>query len=1299
MATIYSNRNDGVGSHTTVDPNVTTTWAGGVVPADADTVYVVGRRTQINQGAFAKWTGTRTITVDATANFASSGFFYVNTDGGEIVKVNYTGTTSTTFTGCSVDETDSFYKWNSGQSIPDNAYVHNPAYIIEVSAGQTFECDILIIQEGGWFFVNGGTLKVNNYIAVRDGRIVGRGNGTIIISRPAGTTAASTIGDFVGENYPISVIDIDGGEVRTHAATSTEITKGAVSVNVTGVTNGAFAVGDEIAIYGVDDYRRRNVGYTGYRDASASFRDMDEGFDVCGVNGNTLYLAMRNGAVGTVKAVETVSTQKVVEVAPDSVYFNAGDKVVINNVGYTIDKVEDSEFLLYDYDFTNPATSLSDFWVDDPTHIYSGQWSIESGIGLKNTSTSYRELIHKYLWTREVIIEAEMSPLSGYSTGTRGTAAFGLCAAYDPSFRGGHRGYDSFKSDYLSIDDVNQDFTYYIRSMSNYNNNRQDRVTAVLNATRTAASYKVVSRRAKTVVYFNGEEFTEEFRRDGHYQGLVGLYSNGNTNFRCRRLTIKAATQKLYITTADSIAVDSKVYQSGADHHHPIGSKVVKLASINTGNGSHADLAFAFRGQRGNGEWPQIIQVNGTNATNTSLPYVHNHDTNVDYYYNLGETSSAVSMTIDLGSQKTFTHVSFIPRLNETSGYYGYNGVAVYGSNDLSSWTTLYGPTNDTKKWYGGGGSYNRMAFYPTGTASYRYVKFETGGDQGGALRNRYTNIGVHDFSEGYTIDLNNASDFNIGDKITVMTDGGYSWGSREVEAYQARINANTDPESYFHGGWLMECTITDKVGNKIYLDKPVFWGYIEGADSAKLVKTNRNFMVTGVIGTNNVFNDSWRWPNITLNGGASLGRKYLFKNVLLRYIGSYRYFGSTSYNRGFRNYSYDYWNATLVDGAVHNMGPDGTTWVGIGNNAGHAIFRNSVVMGMYTGYWNYYATSHTGPAYFNNKILGTVLGFYSDGAKAFAFNYNEIAMCDSGLSHYTLRVDRQAIPFPQEIRFNSIKGSANAGIRLNSESVGPRRVPRIWIEQNKIRGMDDCSILGQTFDGFAYIGSNFMSEHTGSRISRYRNEGHMNEGDTSSDLSMCHYQQNFGRFGYDLIHGVYYWYERDYKRPGVIRIYNPNGDDYLWALGIELDVLDDIPFQVQVRFDYRVPLMANLQDDGLDDGRLRIYNLQHGTIKSTQYGLVPNVSGTGWNTFSYTFNNFAAENGKAGVFLTRDAQNGYMDIRNASAVVLTDHPSKIRVIGNTFNLDRVFDQYQEYKDIALLTAPTRTINIRKVKF
>ena len=1297
MATIYSNRNDNSSNHITVDPNQASTWLGGVVPLPADQVYVVGRRTTINMGAFTKWTGTRDITVASTANFASSGFFYTITNSGEVVKINYTGTTSTTFTGCSVDETDTFYTWDSGNSIPNGAYVHNSAYILEIGVGQTFECDQLIIQEGGWVFVNGGELIINQGILVRDGRLIGRGSGTITISRPS--AALVNMGYLTSENYQFSIIDLEGDEVRTYATLQAQTSVNDSSITIDTPTNGVFAEGDEIAIFETNQYRFRNRGYNGYRDASANFDDLDEGFDIAGVSGNTIYLAQRNGAKGVVRSVTTYGEQKAVEVLPDNIYFGIGDKILIDNVSYIVQEVRDTERTIYNYDFTDTNTDLSDFWVDASDHVYSGGWSIESGVGLKN-SGGYSELVHKYFWTRESIIEAEMSPLSAYSSGTRGTAAFGMIAAYDPSFRWGHRGYDTFKSDYLVIDDVNQDLSYSIRSVTNWVNNRPDRVTSVLNKTRGPVTYKVENRKAMTRVTMDGEELTTEYRRDGHFKGLVGIYTNANTNFRCKRFTIKEATQTLYLTTNNSISVGATVYTTGIEHVHPIGSRVLKIASVNTGGGSHKDLAFAYRGQYGNGEWPLLTQVNGNNTVNASLPYTHNHDMNIDYYYNIGDGATAKSITIDLMSQKTFTHVSFVPRVADAGTWIKMNGVTIFGSNDLTNWTTIYNTANDTKFWHRS--SYNRMGFYPTGTVSYRYIKFQSIGTDVSPYMHRYVNLGVHNFSEGYTITVNNASDFNIGDTITVMSDSGYNLASREIEGYYATFNNSADPETFWHGGWMMECTITNKVGNKIYLDKPIFWGYVEGEDSVTVVKTNRKFTIRGTIAASGSNND-WRWPNIYMNDGGSLCRKYLFKGIRFQYVGSYRYSGSSTMNRGIITAHDDYWNHMLLDGCSYPMGNDSNTWGNIGmSSSSGLVVRNCYIASASSGIAIYNTSSYAGFGIFNNKIQGCLTPIYAGSTiRAAVINYNELATCDLGILMTSLRVDRGIIPSLREIRYNYIKGSSQYGINVSDETVGPRRVPRIKIENNKIRAMDDYSFAGRNFSGSPYVNTNAMAEHTGSRLSRYRNEGHMAQGDTSSDLSWTTPQHNFGRFGYDLTNTVFYTAVKYHSDPNVTRIFNSSSDAYYWALGIELDVLDNnVPFEINVKFDYRIPLMSTLQDDGTDDGRLRIYGLQTGEVKEMQYGLVPNVSGTEWNTFSGTFSSFAAKEGFAGVFLNRTFLNGYVDIKNSYAHVAADDTSKIRVVGNTFNLERIWDQYGEVRDTKPLVANTiRTINIRKLRF
>lgn len=152
--------------------------------------------------------------------------------------------------------------------------------------------------------------------------------------------------------------------------------------------------------------------------------------------------------------------------------------------------------------------------------------------------------------------------------------------------------------------------------------------------------------------------------------------------------------------------------------------------------------------------------------------------------------------------------------------------------------------------------------------------------------------------------------------------------------------------------------------------------------------------------------------------------------------------------------------------------------------------------------------------------------------------------------------------------------------------------------------------------------------------------------------------------------------------------------------LGVEIEARENVEFQVHVKFDYYYSRLSRIQDDGNVDGRLNCYSLQHGTRLQTIYGEVPaSTTVDGWNTFEGTFNTFASEEGIAAVYLSRDAQNSYIKIRNSSARVLTNSPTSLRVIGNTFNLQRIWDQYQEIKDMSPLTsANSRTVKLLNVK-
>lgn len=295
-------------------------------------------------------------------------------------------------------------------------------------------------------------------------------------------------------------------------------------------------------------------------------------------------------------------------------------------------------------------------------------------------------------------------------------------------------------------------------------------------------------------------------------------------------------------------------------------------------------------------------------------------------------------------------------------------------------------------------------------------------------------------------------------------------------------------------------------------------------------------------------------------------------------------------------------------------------------------------------------------------------------------------------------------IPYLQEVKRNFVKGISYCGYSIYQHTTGGRNLgPRVKIEYNKVKGSDDYAIAASTTSDSPYIGMIAYSEHTGSRMSRYRNEGFVSQGDTISDLNYVNMLKDYGRYGYDLIHGLYFIYERDPANPEVIRIYNPSLDSTLPMLGIELDILEDnIPFQVFVQFDYRYPQIARIQDDGVDDGRLRLLALQQGALVSPiQYGVIPANAGDGWNTFTGTFSTFSttATEGKAAVYLNRTASNGYVEVRNMTAYVLTDHPDKVRILGNTFNVNAIFDQFEQSRGFRPLTAPAKSTKLTRVKF
>lgn len=1297
MAAISSVTGSGL-TAPTYNWNDTAAWQGGVVPTSADDVTISAFRTTINQAAISKWTsGTITITVASTSGFPTAGYFYTGTNRGEVLKINYTGLTGTTFTGCTLDLSDSFYYWDAGGQIPNGEYVHSPAPIINIPSGVTASCSTLLVQSGGWLNIAaGGTLRAYNYITHRDGRIIGRGAagsvGKMMITR-----AEVNIGYYVAENYQMSILDLDGGETRAYATLSAPIAKGDCIATVGTVTNGSFAVGDEIAIYdqGPGAKGKRPKLHTVFRDATQDFRGMDEGFDVVGVSGSNLYLGCRNGARGTIKQSSTVGSQKVLTVDKNDhlsqMNFKAGDKVVINNAVYTIDKVEESVYDLATYDFQAGAT-LTDFIINDDISI-EDSWSLDA-YGAYASNTGFQALVHKSIWRREIQMEVEMSPLDQYSTGNRGTDQFGLIFNYDPSWRKGHRtGTDSSKNGFMKIKDSDDTMLIVEKgtSASDWMNMSRD-LAGLRTLVQAPRTYKLDLRNNIMKIYIDNEQIYERFQMAGSMRGLFGVYAWNNQSARFKRITYRATCQNLYITTVDSFTNGHVVYESGAEIAHASGREVLKLSSRITNIEGHDDLAFAYRGAYDPGVWPVVRGLNADASTSSSATWAINHDMCIDYYIDMGTTANRF-ITLDLTKQRTFTHVSFTPRTEEMGSLPGMNGVTIYGSNDGTTWTTIYTTANDTRR-YQNGQWYNQMGMYAVGTQTYRYVKFLTNGHSGTAntTYNRYVNVGVHDFSAGYKITVNNASDFVVGDVVSVLCHNG--WYSIDDSQTYTAVKASQNPDTYL---WTpnTHSIITAINGNTLTLDNPVNWGYLEGGET--VVKVNRNFKVEGLISKGGA--TLWQKPYFRYNGGSNTPMVRWLTNVYFENVGSSRISGS-NWNRGIDLAQQDYNNPAIVDGCsfecYNGSGANGLTF-----QSGTGIVRNCYVANLYE-YRPAYNTSYCGVAAFNNKfnnIFRPNLEIFRDSV----FNYNEVASTYQPYIIDGLGYDLNTGIGASEFRRNNFHGCRDIpGFYSTGYGAAGGITPIIRNEYNRVYATNYVAYTQRPAPNLvSAVGWDIHAEHPGQRLTQYRSEGFTGwwgSNDASDPYSGI---DDFLRADYDFTLSGLYHHMVKFKGADYLRAYMPNADGQLPMMALKVYRDAAVPIKMYVEFEYRHPMRYNrIQNGNWQYSSFRVGCVNNGAYvtNAPRYTTDPStINSDAWQTFSYTFDAIPTEIGLTTLWIGRGANTTFADIRNARAYVMTDNPDNVFVINNTIDTAKTFNIVNDKKDTRKISALT-PLRARRIK-
>lgn len=1308
------------------------TWQGGVIPDIIDGVTIAAFRTTINQSAISKWTDTRTITVASTSGFPANGYFHTNTNWGEVLNVSYTGITATTFTGCSLNESEEQYQWliTTNSNIPNGSFVHSPAPIVTIPSGYQANCLTLLIQNGGTLVLEPGAyLRANSTITLRDGKFIGLGNtgNNIINSQPGPVTTVeiqrteNNIGFFVQENFSMNLLQINGGENRSYGTINTAMNLNSTSCNVN-MLFGSIEVGDEIAIYDdskIGNIRRQftgnpnfsaNTGNTTYRDIATNYQNMDEGFDVVGKNNNQLWLARKNGARAKIKNTSTVGPQKVLTVDKNDFFFcqsifKAGDIVVINNKQYTIDKVEDTDHLLSSYNFQTGST-LSDFLLDDVVangETASSAWGIDS-FGARSLNGNFNVLVNKNIWRREIIMDVEISPLNQYTTGSQGTDYYGLIFGYDPAWRKGHRGnYETTKTGFWRFADIYDTMLIAEKGTAasdwfkpSLDNNNTGTIRTQLRGPNT---WRYECRNHIAKCFLNGEQIYERFNINGSIRGLFGVSVWNNQNVRVKSITYRAPCQNLFITTTDSFSNENIVYESGSEIYHGAGRKIVKLVSKITSVANHDDLAFSYRGAYDPGVWPLIRGHNANESINTSSGWLLNHNPSIDYFVDLGTGSNRYSV-IDLTKQQTFTHVSYIPRVDDSGTNPQILGVTIFGSNDGTNWTTIYSTANDTKRYGTDGVWYNQVGYYYTGPQTYRYVRFQTSGHSNSATsqHNRPINYGVHNFSSNnFSITVNNVSDFAVGDEITVMTHNG--WYSHDDLHHFRAIKANLLPEEYLHNPYNM-AKITAINGNTLSLDAPISWGYIEGGES--VVKINRNFKITGFWEKSTA---KFQKPYFKVNTGTSTARRTWLRNVYFWNIGSSR-ITSSQFNRGIDIGQQDYNNPAIIDGCsfkcFNNTDANGLTFAN-----GIAIVRNNFI-GEMRDYRPYFLASYCGVATMNNYFFNCFL-VRNEGQKSSVFSYNEAASAWQAHTFYSYGTDNFTSAHPFLIRRNTFHGFRDINNISDNDLSHDTTCPIYLVEYNTWYACNNTPFgmrsnqqrLGKI------IGSNIPGGHPGLFVNRYRSDGFIYWYNWNNPSIPMMFNDDLQRAGYNIAQ-VAAAYHLVKMNPGddYIRLYATAADANMAiaCLHIYRDI-DNIPLQMQIDFEYRHPMKYNrLQDGNWDNGRFRINVVHNGALIPgiPVYTTTPwSINSDAWQRYTATFTtnvSIPLTKGYTTLMIGRGSNTSLVDIRNMRAKVLTNDFNNVYVVSNTFDINKYYETSVPQKRSIERITQTSTKKLKRIK-
>jgi hypothetical protein len=1000
------------------------------------------------------------------------------------------------------------------------------------------------------------------------------------------------------------------------------------------------------------------------------------------VTDKKIFIEKKNGIDATILEVQN-PTQIVV----DSTRFNVGDLVTINNDVFTIQTVEDYDHLLIDENFSGGTTTNLNNWDTDlnrSSYFSNFSYVINNGIPsvVQSGSTSYRHLFLKNIYRDEVKVEAWLSNYLNITGGTTSSGEIGVVINSDPSMDFDYA-FSSFARTYFGIRPSNDLYRCLPTKLAA---DAQNKMTSAGLPFYGIKKFTLESRRGLIKGYFDDVQYFETYQRAGLYNGRVGVYTDGNNTFNLLRYKVYATAQRLVLNKPGDFTSGMTISESGLDYVHSAGNLVIKNASVLSNFDTNIPISFAYRGGplfKNDGVYPYIYNVTtgalpvGTtprNANSNNFSII-NCNMAFDQTYNLNYGANSGSCVYDLIIAQTFTHISYkeYPYVNLMTLT---TPIKIDVSNDLTTWTQVYFSATDTTRRQG----QDSLRMYNVGLQNARYVRIFRGGGTSFNSSNFIVNVGVHNYSSGFTFTLNNSSDYNVGDRLFVLYNGGFAPDLTELDFYTNLVNG-TVPASAYTSNLQGYYTVLSKTGNTVTVDRPFTQGYLLGGE--KVIKLNKNIRFRGDRGTG-----IWKSGRLFVAAGFNSGRIVIVRNTEFTHM-SYNYpssiAGTTTNSFGLRGPA-NVFDASIYDRmSFYDSMPSSTTNNINFTQLNNVIFRNCNHIG-----WNgllavpYYPTYTSVAVY----MVGNNYGIFIPGSSGVRsetasysqiwFMYNNVYSFSNsfGYMNYThITTNVFTKPSFSYIKRNYINGGQFTGFLSINASLGFGGFNEFDFDGNSVEYMDDYVVEMKRTSGYSL--KNIIlgkTQSNSNRTSRFNNNaGFFSPGHEQVNSNIRYLSTNFNKWSYDL--GAFTY--------GYI-LKNPN-EDY-WRFykfdrafqnpfaGINIGVKNSgTTVSIEVGVEYFNDRSTQYQNasENVYSGSCVFYTLKDNSLFSPVTLLPKSLTKT-----AYTYNISFTGTGYYSIGLGQAVTSGYVGIYSMYSKITTNNPNDIYVYGNNFDTSQLASIY-----------------------